>query len=110
MSINKEKVVMMNDKDNVVTTIEKFEKGTKINLNYKGQAISIDLINDIPFGHKIALRNINKGEKIVKYGETIGVASRAIKRGEHVHVQNVESCRGRGDKIIQDKDADFDRK
>lgn len=53
--------------------------------------------NPIPFGHKIAIRRIVKGEQVTKYGEEIGVASCDIEVGEHVHVQNVESIRGRGD-------------
>lgn len=52
---------------------------------------------DIPQGHKIALRPISVGERVVKYGQSIGKASIPIQTGEHVHVHNVESIRGRGD-------------
>ena len=45
-------------------------------------------------GHKIALRDIKQGERVVKYGFPIGVASRPIAAGEHVHVQNVRSALG----------------
>ncbi|RLG06284.1 MAG: D-galactarate dehydratase, partial [Thaumarchaeota archaeon] len=53
--------------------------------------------SDIPFGHKLAIREIPRGEEIIKYGEVIGRATRDIEIGEHVHVHNVESLRGRGD-------------
>ena len=43
----------------------------------------------LPVGHKVALRAIAKGAPVVKFGQSIGVASRAIRAGEHVHVQNV---------------------
>jgi hypothetical protein len=42
----------------------------------------------VPFGHKVALRAIGSGEPVVKYGVTIGVATRPISEGEHVHVHN----------------------
>ncbi|MEL7569849.1 MAG: UxaA family hydrolase, partial [Eubacteriaceae bacterium] len=53
--------------------------------------------NDIPYGHKVAVIAINKGELINKYGEEIGIASKDITPGEHVHVHNLDSMRGRGD-------------
>ncbi len=51
----------------------------------------------IPFGHKIALRDVPAGEPVVKYGEVIGRAKVFIARGSRVHVHNLESLRGRGD-------------
>ena len=44
-----------------------------------------------------ALRDIRKGEHIMKYGESIGAASCDIKKGDYVHVHNLEALRGRGD-------------
>jgi len=44
----------------------------------------------IAAGHKLALRDIAAGEVVLKYGQPIGVASRPIAAGEHVHVHNVE--------------------
>ena len=51
----------------------------------------------VPYGHKIALQDIAKGQIIVKYGEEIGMASSDIQKGEHVHIHNLESMRARGD-------------
>ena len=48
-------------------------------------------------GHKVSLFRIEKGERIIKYGETIGLATAKIDTGCHVHVHNLESRRGRGD-------------
>ena len=42
--------------------------------------------------------DINKGEHIIKYGESIGGATSNIKKGDYVHVHNLESLRARGDK------------
>jgi len=45
----------------------------------------------IPFGHKIAVRPIAAGQKVVRYGYPIGVATRDIGEGEHVHAHNMRS-------------------
>ena len=50
-------------------------------------------VQDIPLGHKIALVDASKGEEVVKYDESIGTASRAIKKGQHVHTQNLKTAR-----------------
>ena len=56
------------------------------------------VVQSIPRGHKVALRAIRQGEMVVKYGSTIGHASADIAAGAHVHVHNVASDRGRGDR------------
>ena len=43
------------------------------------------------------MKKISKGENLIKYGEAIGQATQDIEEGQHVHVHNVESLRGRGD-------------
>ncbi len=48
---------------------------------------------DIPLGHKIAVREISKGQEIIEYGRAIGRASRDIAEGAHVHTQNLKSIR-----------------
>ncbi len=58
----------------------------------------IKTVDDIPYGHKIALRPIAEGEDVIKYGLSIGSASEDIPAGSYVHIHNVESNRGRGDK------------
>jgi altronate hydrolase len=43
----------------------------------------------IPVGHKVALVEIAEGECVRKYGHPIGIASRRIAAGEHVHLHNL---------------------
>src|SRR5258707_12712744 len=43
----------------------------------------------IPAGHKVALAAIASGESVRRYGQIIGIASRAIAPGQHVHVHNL---------------------
>jgi (2R)-sulfolactate sulfo-lyase subunit alpha len=55
--------------------------------------IKVKAINDIPIGHKAALREIKKGDTIIKYGFDIGKAVADIKVGEHAHVHNIKTKR-----------------
>ncbi len=90
--------LLLNSKDNVATAVIQLESGQSITVKNGANNIYIDLIHAIPFGHKFALRDIEPGEKIIKYGEVIGQATAKINLGEHVHVHNVEGLRGRGDR------------
>jgi len=85
----KQRIVVIKETDNVATALSTIKTGTKI--VYKGE--EVDVLEDIPFGHKIALNDIEKGQHVVKYGQEIGLALLRIRRGEHVHVHNVRSQR-----------------
>ena len=85
--------------DTVATALEDLAPGD-IAVISDGDGTSVDMV-EVPYpvmrGHKIALRNISPGQHIVKYGYSIGVATREIRRGEHIHTENLSSERGRGD-------------
>lgn len=49
--------------------------------------------SDIPSNFKISLVDISAGDKVIEYGETIGIATCFIKKGEKVHIHNIESLR-----------------
>lgn len=55
--------------------------------------IKVKAADDVPLGHKIALKDIKKGETIFKYGHDIGKATAAIAKGHHAHVQNMKTKR-----------------
>lgn len=55
--------------------------------------IHVTALDDIPIGHKVALKDIANGDTIVKYGHDIGKAVADIKQGGHVHVHNVKTKR-----------------
>ena len=88
-----DKAILIHPRDNVATARAVIEKGMKL-VCEDGREIVARA--DIPFGHKIALRNVPEGEPVIKYGEEIGQTSAPIMVGDHVHVHNVESQRGRG--------------
>ena len=93
------RAIVMNGKDNTATTVEAIEPGTDVTVNISGQEVSVLVVNRIPFAHKFSLTAIARGKPIIKYGEVIGYATEDIGIGEHVHVHNLESGRGRGDKL-----------
>ena len=49
--------------------------------------------SDVPIGHKVALRDLAKGDTVIKYGEDIGKVVAPIKKGEHVHIHNLKTKR-----------------
>jgi altronate dehydratase len=73
-------------RDNVVTV----SKDTPVNTVFTVNSEEILVLKDTPFGHKIAIKNIKKGSSIIKYGVNIGAATTDIKKGEHVHIHNVD--------------------
>ena len=97
MSLNL--ALKVNDLDNVATIFANgITDGTIIDVrDKKGNSENVKVIGDVPYGHKIAVKDIKKDEIITKYGEEIGIATADIKVGEYVHVHNLDSMRGRGD-------------
>lgn len=58
-----------------------------------GGDLELDVVSEVPLGHKIALRDIAAGERVIKYGVAIGKATQDIRTGEHVHVHNLKGER-----------------
>ncbi len=48
---------------------------------------------DIPLGHKVALKDLNVGDTVIKYGVDIGKVVAPIKAGQHAHVHNIKTKR-----------------
>lgn len=92
------RALLVKDGDNVATSLDRLARGEQVALREDGDVLQVQLAEDVEFGHKFAVRPIAAGEPIVKYAETIGLATRAIAPGEWVHVHNVESVRARGDR------------
>jgi len=89
----------VDDLDNVATIFANgIVDGMEVEVrDKKGRSEVITVHGDVPYGHKIALKDIAKGEPIMKYGESIGAASHDIKKGDYVHIHNMDAMRGRGD-------------
>jgi altronate dehydratase small subunit len=96
------KVFVVEKVDNVGTAVgEPIVAGDVVGTEGRTTGVTVKANNDIPYGHKIALVDIPKGAQVTKYALSIGSALTDIKAGDHVHIHNVESNRGRGDKAAQ---------
>jgi len=90
------KVLVIHRNDNVGVALVTLKKNEEIKGQENGPLLKA--AEEIPFGFKIALKPIKKNDPVIKYGETIGIASKDIDTGVKVHIHNCESRRGRGDK------------
>jgi len=79
--------IKINPVDNVVIALKDFTAGEKLVVDGR----ELEIKNDIPKGHKIAVLAIGENEDIIKYGAPIGHATQNITAGEHIHVQNLKT-------------------
>ena len=75
-------IIKLNEKDNI--GIAPMDIPEKVDLN-----IGIKSKTKIPYGHKISLKDIQKGDYIYRYGQKIGISIVNISQGEHVHSHNM---------------------
>jgi altronate dehydratase small subunit len=95
---NLKKAILMNKKDNVATALLPIKKNDCAVITYNNEIINeIIVLEDIEIYHKIAIKPIHNGDLVYKYGEVIGRASNSINVGEQVHVNNIESVRGKSE-------------
>jgi galactarate dehydratase len=78
----------MSEKPIIIITAKADNVGIVVNLNGLPKGTLLDdgtlLSEDIPIGHKVALRDIGEGDKIIRYSQIIGYANKLIMRGEWV--------------------------
>ncbi|MBR1852382.1 MAG: altronate dehydratase [Lachnospiraceae bacterium] len=84
----------INDNDNVVVALNTIPKGDSIKVPVDGVEKEITALEEIPAGHKMALKDIPEGGEVIKYGYRIGNAKEAIKTGNWIHVHNVKTALG----------------
>src|SRR5439155_4743937 len=77
--------VHLRPEDNIAVAARPLASGLCVQVN--GTALTLS--ERVGLGHKLALRDIGKGEAVYKYGQVIGFASQHIRAGSHVHVHNV---------------------
>lgn len=94
----KSNAVLITEKDSIAVATSDLKQGEVAFMQHNEHPIEIRLLDDIDFGHKLAIVPIKAGEHVIKYGESIGLATQDIQAGQWVHVHNVESDRGRGDR------------
>jgi len=83
MTTDLPQTIRLNPNDNVIIALKDLASGATVS------GLDVPLVESVARGHKIASRPIAEGEKVIRYGQTIGVASHAIAPGAHVHVHNL---------------------
>ena len=91
-------IIVIDRKDNVATALRQLEQGSSIRVEMEDYVVDVTLSQVIPFGHKFALKDIEPGESLIKYGEVVGLATSKIMKGEHTHIHNVKGLKGKEDK------------
>ena len=76
-----------------VVVIEDAHQGKELNgwVMASDVTVLVKALEEIPLGHKIALKDIRAGEQVIKYGHSIGRTTALVKKGSHVHVQNTKT-------------------
>lgn len=85
-----QEVIKIHESDDVIVALRPLKAGTT--LEVEGE--SVTLLDDIPQGHKVALKDIKKDTPIMKYGYPIGRATEDIKKGQWIHTQNLKTLLG----------------
>ena len=93
--IMKHGILLHEPEDDVGVAVRDLTKGSKVGaLTLEGKAAgTITLREDVPLGHKVALRDLPKDKPVIKYGRPVGKAVAPISRGAQVHVHNVRTLR-----------------
>lgn len=81
--------MQLHPSDDVAVVLKAISKGEDAAYVSGGREVSIKAADDIPIYHKIAVRSVNKGSPVLKYGEVIGYATADIRTGYHVHTHNL---------------------
>ena len=85
--------------DNTDTVAVVVVEGVKSGMDLTGwimdddRMIQVKCQQDIPIGHKVALKDMNPGDTVIKYGVDIGRVVAPIKAGQHAHVHNIKTKR-----------------
>jgi (2R)-sulfolactate sulfo-lyase subunit alpha len=88
-------ILLHESHDDVGVAVRDLKKGEKIGaLTLEGKAAgSVKLRDNVPLGHKVAMRDLAEDKSVIKYGRPVGRVTRSIPRGAHVHVHNVKTLR-----------------
>ena len=88
---------VLHDADDTVAVVvvEGVKAGTTLTglILDEDRTITLPCTQDIPLGHKVALRDMAVGETVIKYGVDIGKVVAPIARGAHAHVHNIKTKR-----------------
>lgn len=78
-----------------VVVVEGLEANTEmlVCVTHDNSTFKLTALESAPIGHKIALKDLSKGDTVFKYGEDIGIMIADVKKGHHLHTQNCKTKR-----------------
>lgn len=82
--------IKINKDDNVAVALKPIAKGTTVDV----AGSSVTMLEDIPQGHKFAIKPIKKGDAVIKYGFRIGYAQADVEVGGWIHTHNLKTALG----------------
>jgi len=85
--MNDPRIIHLTADDNIAVAAQPLTPGDVVVVEDQ----AVELADPIPVGHKLAIRPIAPGEKVLKYGAPIGSATQAIQPGQYVHTHNLRS-------------------
>lgn len=97
LKANRDRLVhflVIDSRDNVAVALQNLEKGDQCKIEIGSEVKEVILLEDIKFGHKVALKSMSKNESVLKYGEVIGKMDVDVKKGEWIHNHNMSCDRG----------------
>lgn len=88
-------ILLHETQDDVGVAVRDLKKGDQVGaVTLEGKSAgSVKLRDNVPLGHKVAMRELALDKPVIKYGRPVGKAVQAIARGAHVHVHNVKTLR-----------------
>ena len=82
--------IKINKDDNVAVALKPIAKGTTVNV----AGTDVTTLEDVPQGHKFAIKPIKKGDAVIKYGFRIGYAQADVEVGGWIHTHNLSTALG----------------
>ena len=88
-------ILMHEAEDDVGVAIVDLRTGAEVQaVTVEGQRMdTVSIKEDIPLGHKVAMRDLPEGKEVIEYGRPVGRATKVIAKGAHTHIHNLKSIR-----------------
>ncbi len=86
MKFVNDKLLILKKNDSAGITLADLKKSDIL----EGPDISLNILENIPNGHKVAVKNLGKGDPVIKNGFVIGSCTRSIPAGSHIHFFNIK--------------------
>jgi (2R)-sulfolactate sulfo-lyase subunit alpha len=88
-------ILMHEPDDDIGVAVQDLKIGAEVGaVTLEGQAVgTVTLIDEVPLGHKVAMRPLVAGKDVTEYGRVIAVALKDAPRGSHVHTHNIKTKR-----------------